>query len=71
MTRNQAHKQIQMIFKTKGGGIGYIKYYFIANTTAMGLRKAIAQRMDCLLHTNNRHTIMTKISSTSTNADNI
>jgi hypothetical protein len=28
-----------MIFKTKGGGIGYIKYYFIANTTAMGLRK--------------------------------
>ena len=37
----------------------------------MGLSKAIAQRMDCSLHTNNRHTIMTKISSTSTNADNI
>ena len=37
----------------------------------MGLSKAIAQRMDCSLHRNNKHTIMTKISSTSTNADNI
>ena len=37
----------------------------------MGLSKAIAQRMDCSLHENNKHTIMTKISSISTNADNI
>ena len=26
----------------------------------MGLSKAIEQRMNCSLHTNNRHTIMTK-----------
>ena len=37
----------------------------------MGSSKVIAQRMDCSLHANNKHTIMTKISSISTNADNI